>query len=129
MVKQIKNVVFWKRSTEAISQVDKLEIDYQTKNLLVSKYGYNQKEKYLSDQEFLSLTEEISDLLDINQLDRSYFAHKYEDDISDYSIKFLVTINYLDKTYFAYKGVQPFKEAKYKEISDYFTDLINKQYL
>lgn len=128
MVKQIKKVVFWKRNSQAISQVDRLEIDYQNKKSFVFKYGFEQKEKHFSDEEFSSLSKKISSLLDPERLDKHYFAHKFEDDPTDYSIKFMITIDYVDKTYFAYKGVQPFKEAKYKEISSYFSDLINSHF-
>ncbi len=126
MKQKIASISFWRRDPNAVNKFDEVLFDCSNKKLDI-KNGSEARVQSLSDDKATSLKKELTSLIDKSKLDEEYFAHRYEDDKTDFNIKFFLTVHYFDKTYFAYKGLYPFKEAGYQEIVSFFDKIIKNQ--
>ncbi len=113
---KILSVYFWKRSPSSVEEIDEVKITRE-KNTF-SFHCAHVPDKKEQDCFFARLAEIIDDT------EEEYRGMKYEDDKSDFNLKFYLEITFKDHTYLAIKGLYPFGQPHFKDIIDLFSSLI-----
>lgn len=112
-------IYFWKRRPTSVEQTDVLvftRLDSKT-----FEADINGKETAVSKKEFDELYQRLMKECGMENVAPEYQAFLYEDDKSNFTLKFFLEIDLDNHTYVAEKGLMPFKQPYYKEIIETFS--------
>lgn len=125
--KSIREINFWKRSPTSVETVEKIKLTPKSdKSFAVRITSPAIKNKDLSVKDSEGFLAFLNQVLEKNSSNTLYEAFRYENNTSDFNLKFFLEVDYSDYTYQAIKGIHPFKQPCYQEVMKYFGNLIEK---
>lgn len=113
---RIQSVYFWKRSSSSVEEIDEVRIIKEGKNYVFhcNKVPSKEEENHFFER-LIEMTKDTTE---------EFRGMKYEDDKSDFSLKFYLEITFANHTYLSVKGLFPFRQPHFKDIIDLFSSLI-----
>ncbi|MFA6625065.1 MAG: hypothetical protein WCS80_04820 [Bacilli bacterium] len=126
-INDIRRIKFWKRSSSSVEQTEEVEItiDADSQAIITVRVDGKEKRRPLKAEEREKLLSALFDEYQIDKTEKDYRAYKYEDSLSDYTLKFFLVIDFKDKTYLAIKGIRPFEQPHYQDLTNLMTAFIN----
>lgn len=119
----IQDILFWRRNPTSVEQIERLSLTWKEDHfhLLSPK-----EEKDLTPEESQSLLDTLFKSWKLEEIPEEYKAFLYEDDTSNFSLKFFLRIDSINHTYLAIKGILPFKQEHYNDILNLFVPYLEK---
>lgn len=112
MNKKIDYISFWRRDPLSVENIQQLKIIKSGKDFV--------KDDGSVFKDGNTLLRQLETVADIENTSKQYRAYLYEDDKSDFTLKFFLVVHFSDCTYLAVKGIHPFKQEHFKDIQNIF---------
>lgn len=111
--KKITHIYFWTRLPHSVERIKTVDINFDK-----DKITCNHQE--IDSTKIKNLITTLFDTCDINHTEEEYRAFFYENDFTDYNLRFFLTIYFENCTYLAVKGIRPFQQPHFKDILNAF---------